>query len=374
MSYSVADLQSVHRAIADLRRGAAVLCRNNDGTSALIAAAEQVSASSLNNLARRASSSPYLLISRNRALAIGLTPKKGMEACSILIPDRFAPEDILGLIGDMPMTVNAADLTVLPEKPGSMATMVLMLMRAARLMPAALASHISIRDERALMRWAEDRGILVVDEAAISSFEAGAADLLREAARAKLPLAEAERAEIAIFRPEDGGTEHFALIIHPDDGGEIETPPLVRIHSQCITGDILGSLKCDCGNQLREAIRQMASARGGILVYLAQEGRDIGLVNKLKAYALQDNGLDTVDANHALGFETDHRYFLPAAVMLAQLGHASIRLMTNNPDKIAQIEKAGISVADRIPLVTDSNPHNSQYMETKKSRTGHLID
>ena len=112
-------------------------------------------------------------------------------------------------------------------------------------MPAALASHISIRDERALMRWAEDRGILVVDEAAISSFEAGAADLLREQRGQNSPLPK-PNVRVAIFRPEDGGTEHFALIIHPDDGGEIETPPLVRIHSQCITGDILGSLKCDC--------------------------------------------------------------------------------------------------------------------------------
>lgn len=374
MNASVADLQSVHRAIADLRRGAAVLCRNIDGSTLLISAAEQVSRNSLNNLAKRSSSSPQLLISRQRGIAIGLNPKAGMDACSILIPDRFEPEDILGLIGDMPLTVTADALTVLPEKKDSMATVVLMLMRAARLMPAALASHILIHDERALLRWASDRGILVVDENAIRSFEAAAAGHLREAARARLPLAEAEKAEIAIFRPDDGGTEHFALIIHPDSGKPIETPPMVRIHSQCITGDILGSLKCDCGNQLREAIRQMAASTGGILVYLAQEGRDIGLVNKLKAYALQDGGLDTVDANHALGFETDHRYFLPAAVMLRQLGHETIRLMTNNPDKIGQINKAGITVADRIPIVIDSNPHNSQYLDTKKTRTGHLMD
>ena len=374
MSRSVADMQSVNRAIADLRRGAPVVCRSNDGSSALIAAAEQVSDNSLDRLSRRASSTARLLISRNRAVAIGLKPKKGMDACSIMIPDRFSPEDILGLIGDMPLALDVSALTVLPEKPDSMATMVLMLMRAARLMPAALSSHLSIRDERALLRWAEDQGILVVEEESIRSFEAEAARSLREAARARLPLSEAEKAEIAIFRPEDGGTEHFALIIHPDSGKDIEKPPMVRIHSQCITGDILGSLKCDCGNQLREAIRQMAHGTGGVLVYLAQEGRDIGLVNKLKAYALQDTGFDTVDANHALGFETDHRYFLPAAVMLHQLGYDTIRLMTNNPEKISQIEQAGIAVKDRIPLVMESNPHNSNYLETKKTRTGHLMD
>lgn len=374
MLATVADLKSVHRAIADLRRGSMILCRSNDGASMLISAAEQVSRKSLENLAKMAASSPQLLISRQRGVAIGLKPKTGMDACSILIPQRFEPEDILGLIGDMPLSVKPETLTVLPEKQNSMATVILMLMRAARLMPAALASHVMIQDERALMRWASDRGILVVDENVIRSFEAGAAQHLREAARARLPLSEAEWAEISIFRPDDGGTEHFALIIHPDDGKEIETPPLVRIHSQCITGDILGSLKCDCGNQLREAIRQMAASTGGILIYLAQEGRDIGLVNKLKAYALQDGGLDTVDANHALGFETDHRYFLPAAVMLNQLGHENIRLMTNNPDKIEQIEQAGIKVADRIPLVTGSNLYNSEYIKTKQIRTGHLTD
>lgn len=371
---SVADLQSVHRAIADLRRGAFVLCRSNTGEVALIAAAEQVSESSLNQLARRTASTPRLLISRNRALAIGLAPKKQAAACSIMIPQRLTPNDVLGLIGDIPLNLDTSTLTVLPEKTDSLSVIILMLMRSARLMPAALSSHISIRDERALMRWASDHGILVVDETAITAFEANAASHLREAARAKLPLAEAEQAEIAIFRPEDGGTEHFALIIHPDDGKTIEQPPLVRIHSQCITGDILGSLKCDCGNQLREAIRQMAAGSGGVLVYLAQEGRDIGLVNKLKAYSLQDGGLDTVDANHALGFETDHRFFLPAAVMLKQLGYDQIRLMTNNPDKISQIEEAGIRVADRIPLVIGINPHNTDYLETKKAKTGHLID
>jgi GTP cyclohydrolase II len=374
MNYTVADLQSVHRAIADLRRGSAVLCRNNEGSTALIGAAEQVSSNSLDNLAKQASSSPQLLISRQRGHMIGLKLKSGMDACSILIPERFEPKDILGLIGDIPLTVQPKELTVLPEKKNSMATIILMLMRTARLMPAALASHISIRDERTLMRWASDRGILVVDENAIRSFEAGAASHLREAARARLPLAEAEKAEITIFRPDDGGTEHFALIIHPDNGNSIETPPLVRIHSQCITGDILGSLKCDCGNQLRKAIQQMATSTGGIFIYLAQEGRDIGLVNKLKAYALQDEGLDTVEANHALGFETDHRYFLPAAVMLDQLGYDTIRLMTNNPDKIDQIRKAGINVTDRIPLVVESNPYNSHYLDIKKTRTGHLFD
>ena len=174
-----------------------------------------------------------------------------------------------------------------------------------------------------------------------------------------------------MFRAESGGEEHCAVQI--GNGANSDTP-LVRLHSQCITGDILGSLKCDCGEQLHAAMKLMADNGGGILIYLAQEGRDIGLLNKMRAYALQDNGLDTVDANHALGFNTDERLFLPAARILQALDVYKIQLITNNPDKISQLEQNGIKVMDRVPLSLVTNPHNSEYVKTKKTRTGHLID
>ena len=148
----------------------------------------------------------------------------------------------------------------------------------------------------------------------------------------------------------------------------------MRLHSQCVTGDILGSLKCDCGPQLQAALKQMKDAGGGILLYLAQEGRDIGLLNKIRAYALQDAGLDTVDANHRLGFEADERVFSPAAAMLKALGVTTIKLMTNNPDKLGQLGKYGITINQRISLSLPANPHNHDYLETKKMRTGHLIE
>lgn len=366
-----ASQNSVHRAIADLRRGAPVLFRSNLGYAGMVKPAEQVTRDSLNDLAVETSSMPYLLITAQRARAIGLKPKDGVVACSILLSDQYGPEHILQLIGDLPLTMDISDLTVLPEGEDSMANLVLMLMRSARLMPAALAAHIPDSDPRSLARWASDRGFIMVEENTIRSFEETSAELLREAARAKLPLSDAEDTEVAIFQPKDGGTEHFVLIIKQADQAKA---PLVRIHSQCITGDILGSLKCDCGDQLRLAIRQMSEAGGGLLIYLAQEGRDIGLVNKLRAYALQDTGLDTVDANHALGFETDHRYYLPAAAMLRHLGHDEIRLMTNNPDKIEQIENCGIKVKERIAITPGRNPYNTDYLDTKKSRTGHMMD
>jgi GTP cyclohydrolase II len=147
----------------------------------------------------------------------------------------------------------------------------------------------------------------------------------------------------------------------------------VRLHSECFTGDLVGSLKCDCGQQLRGAIAEIARAGAGILLYLRQEGRGIGLINKLRAYALQGQGFDTVEANQRLGFESDERIFLPAARILQQLGFASVRLMTNNPDKVAGLEQYGIAVTERVQHAFPSNDHNAFYLSTKKEKSGHLL-
>ena len=363
--------QAVQRAISDLRRGGAVLVRDKENDAYLVRAAEQIDNNTIANMAQLSRSAPYLLISTNRALAIGLTPREDAAACSIALSDEQNNDIIRGLIGDIPLKVDIEDLSILGEKPLSVADSILILMRVARLLPAAISTRLPHTDHASLRLWAEEHGILIVQDNDIRRFETISASLLKEVARARLPLADAEDAQIAIFRPGDGGTEHFAIII--SNGDRLAAPP-VRIHSQCITGDILGSLKCDCGDQLRLSIRQMADMGGGVLIYLAQEGRDIGLVNKLKAYALQDQGVDTVDANHQLGFDTDHRFFLPAAEMLRQMGLSNIQLMTNNPDKINQIEACGITVGSRLPIITPDNPHNADYLATKAQRTGHMFD
>ncbi|SFS04807.1 GTP cyclohydrolase II [Sphingomonas jatrophae] len=189
------------------------------------------------------------------------------------------------------------------------------------------------------------------------------------ATRARLPVAGAETAEIVAFRAPAGGDTHVALLIGTPDG----RPPLVRLHSECLTGDVLGSLKCDCGPQLNAAIHGMAAAGWGILLYLRQEGRGIGLVNKLRAYALQDQGYDTVDANTRLGFAVDARDFKVAARMLALLGQREVRLMTNNPAKAAALGAAGVTVVERVPHKAGENPHNEQYLVTKRDRTGHQL-
>jgi GTP cyclohydrolase II len=163
--------------------------------------------------------------------------------------------------------------------------------------------------------------------------------------------------------------EHIALVIGKPNG----RPPLVRLHSECLTGDMLGSLKCDCGPQLHAAIEAIASNGWGILLYLRQEGRGIGLINKLRAYGLQDRGFDTVDANTRLGFAVDARDFKIAAQMLRLLSVDSIRLLTNNPKKVDTLMAAGITVTERVPHRLPANLHNANYLDTKRERTGHML-
>ena len=201
----------------------------------------------------------------------------------------------------------------------------------------------------------------------IEAFGSGAD--LRLVSRARLPNRFAEKAEIVAFRSDGDTTEHVALVIGDPTG----QPPLVRIHSECLTGDALGSLKCDCGPQLGDALAAIAASGWGILLYLRQEGRGIGLVNKLRAYALQDQGFDTVDANLRLGFADDEREFAVAARMLEQLSRRTVRLLTNNPRKVAALEAEGIEVAERVPLQIDPGDHNRAYLETKRDRSGHQL-
>jgi GTP cyclohydrolase II len=198
---------------------------------------------------------------------------------------------------------------------------------------------------------------------------------LTVATRARLPVAACEDAEVVVFRSPDDIREHVALILGQQTSEKV---PLVRLHSECLTGDILGSLRCDCGPQLGGALTAMAAEaqRGGwgVLLYLRQEGRGIGLVNKLRAYRLQDQGFDTLEANRRLGLPAEARDFPVAARMLALLGVREVRLMTNNPAKVAAIEAAGMHVAERVPHHLPTNPHNEAYLATKRDQAGHLFE
>ncbi|CAA9507171.1 MAG: 3,4-dihydroxy-2-butanone 4-phosphate synthase / GTP cyclohydrolase II [uncultured Sphingomonas sp.] len=187
-------------------------------------------------------------------------------------------------------------------------------------------------------------------------------------ARARLPLQGMPSTQVAAYRALGDGQEHAVLLIGAFGG----KPPLVRLHSECLTGDVFGSLKCDCGPQLQAALRIIGDAGGGLLLYLRQEGRGIGLGNKLRAYSLQDRGLDTVDANRRLGFADDERQYGHAAAILRALGADRVRLLTNNPNKVASLEQAGIEVVERVAHHMPANPHNAHYLATKRRKSGHL--
>ena len=365
----------MHRAASDLRRGTPVLLRG-DGHVLVIAAAEAVGIGGLSEVAACAVAPPVLLLAPTRAAVLAraafpagvvpLPPPASPEAVALRLPPALLdPETLRGL----------ADPTVgllLPDPPQPLrdapplAAAALALAKVARLLPAVVAAPA---DD------APEPGLLAVGAADVLSYPFAAATSLRPVAEAAVPLDGAPDARLVAFRAADGGIEHLAILIgRPEDrarsGGEA---PLARLHSECFTGDLLGSLRCDCGAQLRGAIRRMSEEGAGVLLYLAQEWRGIGLVNKLRAYRLQDGGLDTLDANRALGWSADERSFLVAATMLEQLGVPRIRLLTNNPDKLAGLVACGIRVEGREAHSFPPNGVNDDYLETKARRFGHLL-
>ena len=190
---------------------------------------------------------------------------------------------------------------------------------------------------------------------------------VQKKAEAKLPTHWGDFSVIA-YEDEKSGEEHLLLYL-----GELEDNLLLRIHSQCLTGDALYSLKCDCGSQLAKAMEAIASEGKGMIIYMAQEGRGIGLVNKIRAYELQDKGLNTIEANEALGFATDERDYSYCKNILSSVGVSSVRLMTNNPAKIKGLEDVGISVTDRVSAEVELNPHNEDYLKIKAEYMGHIL-
>ena len=369
MRYSASQFNlRFDRVSMTLRRGGVVMIRDSKSQAALVRAAE-FSDISPERFEGIATSSETLCLTKRHMTSFGRTAPDRVS-CFTVPAETFDDGQLTALIlGDGALL--PANANILGERADSLPDMACRLLRAVKLIPAALLSRISVRNQNQQARLAESFQIPVLDLHELENFTEDKEPQMSISITATLPLAAAADAKIVMFRQPNNREEHFAIIV-----GEInpQTPPLVRLHSQCVTGDILGSLKCDCGMQLQAALKQMQDAGGGILLYLAQEGRDIGLLNKIRAYALQDAGLDTVDANHRLGFETDERVFSPAAAMLKALGTSTIKLMTNNPDKLSQLGKYGITIDQRVSLSPPANPHNHYYLETKKARTGHILE
>ena len=366
----------IERAISELRRGGKIVISDNDtGVSIVLFAAELIDKGTIQEISETALSRPSIILSSNRASAIGI--RINNQPCSISVQRNWTETDILSLC--MPLIDHPKPkINGVISENNKIVSSCLLILRQARLLPAGLMAIISnvILDD--INHWSFKNDLINIDANDIQFYETSNSNKLTMSVKAKVPISYTDNCEIVIFRPKDGGDEHFCLIfgktrnINNDINHDCNNT-LVRIHSQCITGDILESLKCDCGQQLKESIKLMANANEGLLIYLAQEGRDIGLLNKLRAYSLQENGMDTVEANEALGFNDDERLYYPAKEILSQFKINKVRLITNNPKKVEHMLNLGISVTERIPIKIDANKHNKKYLETKSKKSGHFL-
>lgn len=350
--------ERIARARTDLRLGLPVVLRDGART-ALVLAADGVTVERF--AALRDLGAPTLVISTWRAETLKARAYDGDLARLELPADADTawvqcvadPKDDLSSPMKGPfVSRRGGDVTI--ER------VALQLVKSARLLPAVLVLDVEgdLQDDWTVLEADTTSRLLTapVQHAALVS--------------GRVPIEVSSAGRVHVFRPNDGGEDHVVCEIGQPPRGE---PVLVRLHSACFTGDVLGSRKCDCGPQLHAALDQMAAEGAGVLLYLSQEGRGIGLANKLRAYALQDQGFDTVEANHRLGFEDDERDFRTGADLLKRLGFARIRLMTNNPAKVAMMEAQGIEVVQRVPLRVGRRAENAEYLDVKARKSGHLL-
>jgi GTP cyclohydrolase II len=361
----VLRLRTVHRAAAELRRGIPVLLTGD--APLILLAAETAGPRGLAELRALAAEPAVLLLAPIRAAAVLHRPlEPGLPAVALHLNSELLAPGPLRVLAD-PTVEELLPAQPEPAPVPGLALPALSLAKLGRLLPAVLAAPVGPEAAAEAGRL----GLFSVPAADLLDYPMAAAAGLRQVASARVPLPNAPDSRVIAFRTEGSAIEHLAIVVgHPEKTAE----PLVRIHSECFTGDLLGSLRCDCGPQLRGAIARMAEEGAGVLLYLAQEGRNIGLVNKLRAYTLQDRGLDTLDANRALGWGADERNFLIAATMLEALGVPRIRLLTNNPDKIAALAACGVEVVGREAHAFAPNGENDHYLATKAERFGHLLD
>ncbi|WP_299787701.1 GTP cyclohydrolase II [uncultured Marivita sp.] len=352
------------RARADLRMGVPVVLEDDSGAGLIVLATESLGPARLADLMVLGRDADLVLTGR-RADTLKARAYDG-DVARVALPEDANVSWVQALADPADDLLHPMKGPLVTRRGGdaTLHRLAVTLAKTARLLPAVVVAPIDAAAEFAATHSLTCLG------ATAATPRLGASVVFDEVVSARVPLRAAQNARLHVFRPEDGSEEHYAIEI----GRPNRTKPvLARLHSACFTGDLLGSLKCDCGPQLNGALEAMGAAGEGVLLYLNQEGRGIGLANKMRAYALQDQGFDTVEANHRLGFEDDERDFRIGAELLRKLGFGSVRLMTNNPAKIAMMEKHGISVAERVPLKVGENPHNTGYLATKARKSGHLL-
>jgi GTP cyclohydrolase II len=359
-------LRQVHRAASELRRGVPVIL---DGDKPLlILGAETAGADGLAELEVLSGTHPVLILAPSRAAAILRAPRSANPSpVAVTVPTSLRSIELYqSLANPTALQPPPRDLLrLVPAPPGAAAA--IGLAKIGRLLPALLAAQLG----RGTASGRAGKGLVKVSAADVLAHPYQDVAGLRQVTSAAVPLLDAPDSRVVAFRSDGSALEHLAIVIGQPGSHDA---PLVRLHSECFTGDLLGSLRCDCGDQLRGAIGQIVQAGSGVLLYLAQEGRGIGLMNKLRAYELQDRGLDTMDANRALGWESEERNFLLGATMLRIMGINRIRLLTNNPDKVAAMRMCGITVTERKAHLFAPNGVNDDYLATKAARFGHLLD
>ncbi|MDE3028435.1 MAG: GTP cyclohydrolase II [Paracoccaceae bacterium] len=363
MSLRPTIVELLSRARADLRMGVPVVL-TQDGAAVVAVAAETLDDARLSQL-RVMGGDLVLAITDRRAETLKARAYDG-DVARLLVPPTA------GMAWIYAVADPADDLKVPMKGPfqsmrdgrADLHRAAILLAKSAHLLPAAVVLSV----QSGLLLAAENALTLIpLAEAAPELLRASP---LHPVVSARLPMQAAQAGRLHIFRPEDGGEEHYAVEIGKPAR---DAPVLVRLHSACFTGDVLGSLKCDCGPQLRGALGQMGAEGAGILLYLNQEGRGIGLANKMRAYSLQDQGFDTVEANHRLGFEDDERDFRIGSGILREMGVRQIRLLTNNPAKVRMMQANGIEVVERVALKVGRTAQNAAYLATKAAKSGHLL-
>ena len=300
---------------------------------------------------------PRLVLTSRRARSLGIDSSEPVAL--ELMPDVDA-NMILALVADA-----TSDHVFVPESAGPAAVAAIELVKLAQVLPAVL-----IAETTPAMVNPSNPSIMAVEAGAVARFREKATQSLTIAGEAHVPLSSGVRTRFVVFRDAFGDDPVAVIVGTPD----LSKPVPVRIHSACLTGDVFGSRRCDCGDQLRMALPQLQQHGGGIILYLEQEGRGLGLANKIRTYQLQDAGLDTVDANTVLGFDDDERDYGVAVRMLQVLGCTRVRLLTNNPAKLDGLSQAGIDVSVRVPLQGPINSDNRRYLTAKATRAGHKLD
>lgn len=353
--FGTSDRVGVGRGLAEFRAGRPVLVKNGDTLITLpvegldgkrLAAFRELCAPMM----------PRLVITASRARSIGIDAE---EPVALELTPQIDVQTILAVVSDA-----SADHDFLPEPAGSAASAAIDLVKLAQVLPAVL-----VADTTPAQASTFNPPIVTVEASAVARFREEATQSLQIAGEAHVPLGSNLRTRFVVFRDAFGDDPVAVIVGTPD----FSKPVPVRIHSACLTGDVFGSRRCDCGDQLQLALKRLQEAGGGIILYLAQEGRGVGLANKMRTYKLQDGGLDTVDANTTLGFDDDERDYGVAVRMLQMLGATRVVLLTNNPAKLDGLSKAGIEIADRMPLETPINADNRRYMTAKATRGGHQL-